>query len=68
MSKRAWHKKRLLILAVILCLLAVYLLLSLFVHKPLSDPEALWPEEGEVIAVIDGGEYCYDLVYLYCLT
>ena len=63
-----------------ICIAALFFILLftafflLMFHKekpsqpPLQDPDALWPEQGKVIAVIDGREYRYDPVYLYRLT
>ena len=35
---------------------------------PAADVEELWPENGPVVATIDGREYRYDPVYLFRLT
>ena len=37
-------------------------------YKSSQDPDELWPEQGDVIATIDGREYRYDQVYLFRLT
>lgn len=37
-------------------------------YKSSQDPDELWPEQGDVIATIDGKEYRYDQVYLFRLT
>ena len=65
-------KKRLfaVVLAVALMIaLAAYLLdRAFFVSSTAVDVDALWPENGPVVATIDGREYRYDPVYLYRLT
>ena len=49
--------------------LAAYLLdRAFFLSSTAADVDALWPENGPVVATIDGREYRYDPVYLYRLT
>lgn len=52
----------------LLLVLAMVLWYFLPREKPPSDPDDLWPEQGEVIAVIEGKEYRYAPNYLYRLT
>lgn len=64
-------KKR--VLAVVLVLALVIALVCsgfFFVSSTAADVgvNALWPENGPVVATIDGREYRYDPVYLYRLT
>ena len=65
-------KKRLfaVVLAVALMIaLAAYLCnRAFFVSSTAVEVDALWPENGPVVATIDGREYRYDPVYLYRLT
>ena len=64
-SKTEWRKGRLVVLLLVLALVLWYFLLR---EKPPADPDKIWPEQGEVIAVIEGKEYRYDPNYLYRLT
>ena len=65
-------KKRLfaavLVFALVVALAAYLCNRAFFVSSTAVDVEDLWPENGPVIATIDGREYRYDPVYLYRLT
>lgn len=71
---KAMFKRKKRLFAVVLAsalvvVLAAYLLdRAFFVPSTAADVEDLWPENGPVIATIDGREYRYDPVYLYRLT
>lgn len=68
-AKTELRKGRLLVLAVVLVLVIAALIWYFFLRdKPPQNPDDLWPEQGEVIAVIEGKEYRYDPIYLYRLT
>lgn len=62
--------RRVLPLIVVVCLIgAVGTVFYLRTTKePPPTPDELWPEQGDVIATIDGREYHYDQVYLFRLT
>lgn len=62
--------RRVLPLIVVVCLIgAVGTVFYLRTTKePPPTPDELWPEQGDVIATIDGREYRYDQVYLFRLT
>ena len=65
-------KKRLfaavLVFALVVALAAYLCNRAFFVSSTAVDVDALWPENGPVVATIDGREYRYDPVYLYRLT
>lgn len=71
---KAMFKRKKRLFAVVLAsalvvVLAAYLLdRAFFVPSTAVDVEDLWPENGPVVATIDGREYRYDPVYLYRLT
>ena len=62
--------RRVLPLIVVVCLIGalgtVFYLRT--IKEPPPTPDELWPEQGDVIATIDGKEYRYDQVYLFRLT
>ena len=62
--------RRVLPLIVVVCLIGalgtVFYLRT--IKEPPPTPDELWPEQGDVIATIDGREYRYDQVYLFRLT
>ena len=62
--------RRVLPLIVVVCLIGalgtVFYLRT--TKEPPPTPDELWPEQGDVIATIDGKEYRYDQVYLFRLT
>ncbi len=69
MERHFKYKKILIMISVLIIIIGVILVwFFLFRGKPSSDPDKLWPEQGEVIAVIEGKEYRYDPIYLYRLT
>lgn len=61
-------RNTIIIVLLIVVLVVGGLWVSSFFYGAPSDPNGIWPEEGEVIATIDGVEYRYDPVYLYRLT
>lgn len=71
---KAMFKRKKRLFAVVLAsalviVLAAYLCnRAFFLSSTAADVDALWPENGPVVATIDGREYRYDPVYLYRLT
>ncbi|MDO4541802.1 MAG: hypothetical protein Q4C00_03100 [Bacillota bacterium] len=61
------YKKVVIALALVLVCLCLFGFWHLYPFCK-EETKALWPENGEVIATIDGKEYRYDPVYLYRLT
>lgn len=51
---------------VVICILMPSIIF--FRDYSFQNPDELWPENGKVIAIIDGREYRYDPVYLFRLT
>ena len=57
------------LIAVLILALAITLVVTLRDSvSPTAEVDELWPENGPVVAMIDGREYRYDPVYLYRLT
>lgn len=70
-----WYKSKKKLLAVIIIIALVMGVIGLCIYLydrgvfvSSDDVAELWPENGPVVATIDGKEYRYDPVYLYRLT
>ena len=56
---------------ILAAVLALVIALTVYIYDRVSttaEADELWPENGPVVAMIDGREYRYDPVYLYRLT